>query len=150
MVELHRIARLEAGDAADHYESMQEGLGYRFAIALQVGLQAIRTAPLEHPPWLFRAVPNDPPGRPEATAQPSEEGVYFSQNPERKLLLGKILVALASLGLMRIEKKLCVDVLGRLLSTQKQNRAPPGFLRFLLSDLAGTLKSRGLLVAWRA
>ena len=57
MVELHRIARLEAGDAADHYESIQQGLGDRFATALEVCLEAIATAPLEQPPWLFSGVP---------------------------------------------------------------------------------------------
>lgn len=56
-VELHRIARFEAGDAAEHYESIQEGLGDRFATALEVCLGAIATAPLEQPPWLFNGVP---------------------------------------------------------------------------------------------
>jgi hypothetical protein len=57
VVELHRVARLEAGDAADHYESIQEGLGDRFATALEVCLEAIAVAPLEQPPWLFDGVP---------------------------------------------------------------------------------------------
>jgi hypothetical protein len=57
VVELHQIARLEAGDAAEHYESVQEGLGDRFATALEVCLEMIGTVPLEQPPWLFKGVP---------------------------------------------------------------------------------------------
>lgn len=57
MVELHHLARVEAGEAAGYYESVHDGLGDRFATALENCLEAIGKAPFEHPPWRYRGVP---------------------------------------------------------------------------------------------